>query len=51
VVAEPKTFKLYNDGAHELNAEARCDRAEWLADKIGLKINNQKRKSRPKDSR
>jgi acetyl esterase/lipase len=47
IVAEPKTVKIYEDGAHELNAEARRDRVEWLTDKIGLKTANQKQENPP----
>jgi dienelactone hydrolase len=41
IVSEPKIVKIYDDGAHELNAEARRDRVEWLANQLGSKTNNQ----------
>jgi acetyl esterase/lipase len=50
IVAEPKTVKIYNDGAHELNAEARRDRVEWLANQIGAKTNSQKQE-KPKQQK
>lgn len=42
IVSEPKTVQIYNEGAHELNAEARRDRTEWLVNQIGKKTNVQK---------
>ena len=43
IVAEPKIVKIYEDGAHELNAEARRDRMEWLALQIGAKTKTGKK--------
>lgn len=36
VASQPKTFKLY-DAGHDLNDEARKDRAEWLASHLKLR--------------
>ncbi|MDA0206806.1 MAG: hypothetical protein O3A53_13315 [Acidobacteria bacterium] len=33
---EPKRMKLYDSG-HELNADARVDRVDWLVERLGLK--------------
>lgn len=37
MVAEPKTVKIYDWGGHELNAEARRDRVQWLKTKLGVR--------------
>jgi acetyl esterase/lipase len=43
LVSEPKILKIYDKGGHELNSEARRDRAEWLMNQMnGKKADGQK---------